>query len=347
LKAAVLKNFNTDLDLEELDIPDLKKGQILVDIKYSGICGAQVNQKKGIKIDKKFLPCLMGHEGAGIVLEVGQGVTKVNSGDHVVLHWRKSSGLESDFPKYYSKTSKKLIGAGLITTFSEKSVISENRLTKIDKKHSLDIAALLGCAVTTGIGIVENELRAHSNSSFLIAGVGGVGLSIIMGANLKSPSNVIALDLNDEKLAFSKTVGSTHQINILKDKKIIDIVNRITDNKGVDYVVDTTGNEEIIDQLLDATATGGSLVLVGQPEKDKNLSITNFLKLFKGITIFDSQGGLTNPEKDIPHLLELHENGVLNLDLLINKRISLENINEGFNLLENHKFIGSRIIIEN
>ena len=347
MKAAVLKNFNTDLDLEELDIPDLKKGQILVDIKYSGICGAQVNQKKGIKIDKKFLPCLMGHEGAGIVLEVGQGVTKVNSGDHVVLHWRKSSGLESDFPKYYSKTSKKLIGAGLITTFSEKSVISENRLTKIDKKHSLDIAALLGCAVTTGIGIVENELRAHSNSSFLIAGVGGVGLSIIMGANLKSPSNVIALDLNDEKLAFSKTVGSTHQINILKDKKIIDIVNRITDNKGVDYVVDTTGNEEIIDQLLDATATGGSLVLVGQPEKDKNLTITNFLKLFKGITIFDSQGGLTNPEKDIPHLLELHENGVLNLDLLINKRISLENINEGFNLLENHKFIGSRIIIEN
>lgn len=347
LKAAVLKKIGADLEIEELNIPELSRGQILVDIKFSGICGAQINQKKGIKLNKKFLPCLMGHEGAGVVSKIGPGVTKVKPGDHVVLHWRLSSGVESDFPTFYSYTSNQKIGAGLVTTFSDKSIISENRLTKIEKKYPLDIATLLGCGVTTGIGIVQNELNARENSSFLIAGVGGVGLSTIIGANLKYPSKVIAMDLDDEKLAFSKKIGSSHQINILKEKNIVDLIFDITDNKGVNYAIDTTGNNKIINQLLDVLSAGGTLVLVGQPEKNKNLVITNFLKLYKGIYIFDSQGGLTNPDIDIPKILKMHEKGIINLNSLINKKIRLENINEGFNLLEQHNFVGSRIIIEN
>lgn len=347
MKAAVLKNFDQNLEIEELEVPELTRGQVLVDIKFSGICGAQINQKRGIKIDKKFLPCLMGHEGSGVVLEVGPDVTKVLPGDHVVLHWRKSIGLEGGFPKFYSKTSKKIVGAGLITTFSDKSIISENRLTKIQKSHHLDTSSLLGCGVTTGIGIVENELRATRDSAFLIAGVGGVGLSTILGAKMKSPSHIFALDLSDEKLIFANKIGSTCEINIKKENNISRIINDVTAGLGIDYAIDTTGNPVIIDKLLDVIKENGSLVLVGQPKKNQTLEVTNFLKLYKGIKIFDSQGGLTNPDIDIPNILNLHEKNKINLNSLINKRIKLEDINEGFNLLETKSFIGSRIIIEN
>ena len=347
MKAAVLRKFNEDLVIENLIVPELMEGQVLVDIKFSGICGAQVNQKKGVKIEEKFLPCLMGHEGSGIVLEIGPNVSKVKTGDYVVLHWRKSSGVDSKFPKYFSETSNETIGAGLITTFSEESVISENRLTKIDKEYPLDVASLLGCGVTTGIGIINNELNVSQEDSYIIAGVGGVGLSAILGASLNSPSKVIALDLNDEKLKFANKIGSTHEINIKKEKNFVNTVNDITENIGVNYAIDTTGNAKIIDNLIDIIKPGGSLILVGQPQKNEDLVISNFLKLYKGINILDSQGGLTNPEEEIPKLLNLYKKNQLNLDLLISKKIPLDDINSGFDILENHSLVGSRIIIEN
>ncbi len=347
MKAAVLREFKKDLSIEDLVVPELKEGQVLVDIKFTGICGAQINQKKGIKINKDFLPCLMGHEGSGIVLDKGPNVKTVRTGDHVVIHWRKSSGIESDFPEYFSNTSNENIGSGLVTTFSEKSIISENRLTKIDKKHPLDVASLLGCGVTTGFGIIENEINIGAGSSLIVAGIGGVGLSAILAARLKNLSEIIAIDLNDEKLNFSKEIGATHKINSQEEKGFISSVGEITKNTGVDYAIDTTGNGEMIDNLLEVIKPGGSLVLVGQPEKNKNLVITNFLKLYNNIKIFDSQGGSTNPEIDIPKILELHEQKKIDLNLLINKKIKLENINEGFKILENHSFVGSRIVIEN
>tara|TARA_A100001011_G_scaffold228775_1_gene236929 strand:- start:14236 stop:15279 length:1044 start_codon:yes stop_codon:yes gene_type:complete len=347
VRAAVLREFNKDLTIEDLTIPELKKGQVLVDIKFTGICGAQINQKKGIKISKAFLPCLMGHEGSGIVLDKDPNVKTVSTGDHVVIHWRKSSGIESDFPTYFSKTSNQNIGSGLVTTFSEKSIISENRLTKVDKKHPLDIASLLGCGVTTGFGIIENELDVLEGSNLIVTGIGGVGLSTILSAQLKNLSKIIAVDLNNEKLNFSKLIGATHIINSKNKKNLISSIENITKNTGVDYAVDTTGNGEIINDLLDVIKPGGSLVLVGQPEKDKKLVITNFLKLYNNIKIFDSQGGKTNPELDIPKILNLHEQKKIDLNLLIDKKIKLENINEGFKILETRSFVGGRIVIEN
>lgn len=347
MKAAVLREFNKELLIEDLIVPKLKKGQVLVDIKYTGICGAQVNQKKGIKINKAFLPCLMGHEGSGIVIDKDPSVKTVGLGDHVVIHWRKSSGLESDFPTYFSNTSNQNIGSGLVTTFSEKSIISENRLTKIDKKHSLDTASLLGCGVSTGFGIIENELGVLEGTNLIVSGIGGVGLSIILAAQLKNLSNIIAVDLNNEKLKFSRVIGATHVINTKEEKSFVTSVRDITKNTGVEYAIDTTGNGEIINNLLELIKPGGSLVLVGQPEQNKNLVITNFLKLYNNIKIFDSQGGSTNPELDIPKILDLHEQKKIDLNLLITKKINLENINVGFKILENHSFVGGRIIIEN
>lgn len=342
MKAAVLREFNKDLEIETLDIPALGEGQVLVDIKFSGICGAQVNQKKGIKIKKQFLPCLMGHEGSGIIVDVGKNVSTVQKGDHVVMHWRKSEGIESEFPTYFSKTSNQQIGSGLITTFSDMSVVSENRVTKINKKHSLEVASLLGCAVTTGFGVINNELKPDEGGTFLISGVGGVGISSIIGAKLNNAKKIIAIDINEEKLNFSKKIGSTHQIVYKKNNKI-----EFKNLNKVEYAIDTTGDPYLINEIIDTLSPGGKLVLVGQPEKDKHLIIKNFLKLFNNIQIFDSQGGLTNPSKDIPLILDMHTNNKVDLKQLISKKIKLEEINVGFEILENHALIGSRILIEN
>ena len=197
MKAAVLRKFGENLKIEELSIPDLDENQVLVDIKFTGICGAQVNQKKGIKIEEKFLPCLMGHEGSGVVLAVGPKVNKVKSGDHVVLHWRKSSGVDSKFPNFYSKSTQENIGAGLITTFSEQSIVSENRITKIDSHYPLDIASLLGCGVTTGIGIINNgELLLVEEKNKLIKRMSVKTLRV----KLKKPITKIPKDLEKYKL---------------------------------------------------------------------------------------------------------------------------------------------------
>lgn len=342
LKAAVLREFNKNLEIETLDIPDLTEGQVLVDVKFSGICGAQINQKKGIKMKNEFLPCLMGHEGSGVIIDIGRNVSTVKKGDHVVMHWRKSDGIESEFPTYYSRTSNQEIGSGLITTFSDKSIVSENRVTKIDKKHSLDVAALLGCGVTTGFGVINNELKPDDGGTFLISGIGGVGLSSIIGAKLNKAKEIIAIDINEKKLDFSRKIGSTQQIVYKKNNKIaIDKINK------VEYAIDTTGDPYLINEIIDTLSPGGKLVLVGQPEKDKDLIIKNFLKLFNNIQIFDSQGGLTNPSKDIPLILDMHTNKKVNLKQLISKKIKLEDINAGFEILENQALVGSRILIEN
>tara|TARA_A100001015_G_C15039624_1_gene738746 strand:- start:1898 stop:2926 length:1029 start_codon:yes stop_codon:yes gene_type:complete len=342
LKAAVLKEFNKDLEVETLTIPDLQEGQVLVDIKFSGICGAQINQKKGIKMKDEFLPCLMGHEGSGIIIDIGKNVSTVKKGDHVVMHWRKSEGIESEFPKYYSKTSNQQIGSGLITTFSDKSIVSENRVTKIDKKHSLEVASLLGCAVTTGFGVINNELKPDEDGTFLISGVGGVGLSSIIGAKLNKAKDIIAIDINQKKLDFSKKIGSTQQIIYKKNKKI-----ELKNLNKVEYAVDTTGDPYLINEIIDTLSPGGKLVLVGQPEKGRDLIIKNFIKLFNNIQIFDSQGGLTDPSKDIPLILDMHKNNTVDLKQLISKKIMLQEINMGFEILENHSLVGSRILIEN
>ena len=146
MKAAVLTQFNTPLHIQELDVPSPDYGQVLVKIHSSGICGAQLGQIGGTKMREEFLPCLMGHEGGGEVLKVGHGVTSVKKGDRVVLHWRQGSGIESQFPVYYTPNGDR-VGSGLVTTFNEVSVVSENRVTKVDDDIPYDIAALMGLSL--------------------------------------------------------------------------------------------------------------------------------------------------------------------------------------------------------
>ena len=175
--AAILNKQNADLILDDVEAFALDVGQVLVKVEASSICGRQIAEITGRKGEDHYLPHLLGHEGCGVVEDIGLGVTTVKTGDKVVMHWRKGEGIESTFPRY--KWGSQIIGGGLITTLSEKSVVAENRITKIPDDIPADVASLLGCATTTGLGLVNNEADLKIGQSIVVIGAGGVGLNVI------------------------------------------------------------------------------------------------------------------------------------------------------------------------
>ena len=187
-RAAILETLNQPLVIGEIEIPPLDVGQVLVQVGVSGICGAQLNEIQGVKGEDKFLPHLLGHEGGGVVLDVGPGVTQVKKGDHVVMHWRKGAGIQSKTAKY--RWNSHVVNAGWVTTFNERAIISENRLTPIPKDVPFDIAALMGCAVTTALGLINNLAQLKIGQSIAVLGCGGVGLNVVLGAAMVAADQI-------------------------------------------------------------------------------------------------------------------------------------------------------------
>ena len=199
MKAAILAENKQPLIIDDIILPDeLQFGQVLVDVHYSGICGAQINEIDAVKGPDKFLPHLLGHEGSGVVKKIGPGVNTVKKDDHVVLHWRPSNGIQSPTPKY--NWNGKSVSAGWVTTFNEQAIISENRLTVIPDNFEMKIAPLFGCAVTTAFGVVNNDAQIKVGQSVLVFGVGGVGINIIHASNLVSATPIVGMDLSEHKL---------------------------------------------------------------------------------------------------------------------------------------------------
>ncbi|HMG72607.1 MAG TPA: zinc-binding dehydrogenase [Pyrinomonadaceae bacterium] len=324
MKAAVLEKLNSPLVIDELNVPDLECGQVLVEVRRSGICGAQIGEIAGVKGEDKYLPHLMGHEGGGVVLDIGPGVTKVKKNDHVVMHWRKGPGIEARPPRY--KRDKGFVGGGWVTTFNELSVVSENRLTVIPDDIPFEIAALMGCAVTTALGLINNEAALKIGESIALAGCGGVGLNIIQGAAMVSANPIIAIDIFDHKLKLAQEFGATHVINNGKED-LREAVKRIAGKTGVDVFVDCTGNVEIMEQCYELTGPKGRTIMVGQPRIEKNLVLGSMVRNFTGKSLTDSQGGGTDPAVDIPRYLDLYRLGKLKLDRLMTHRFTLDDIN--------------------
>ena len=192
-RAAILVELKQPLVVDEIELPTLGVGQVLVKVLCSGICGSQLGEIDGAKGPDRFLPHLLGHEGGGIVLETGPGVKAVRQDDRVVLHWRKGVGIEADPPKY--RWDGKTVNAGWVTTFNEYAVVSENRLTAVPADVDPEIAALMGCAVTTGLGVIVNNAKLSLGESIVVLGTGGVGLNVVQGAALTSAHPIVAVDL--------------------------------------------------------------------------------------------------------------------------------------------------------
>ncbi len=341
MKAAILVEQNKPLIVDEVQLPKtLKWGQVLVKLYYSGICGSQIGEIKGAKGPDKYLPHLLGHEGSGKVIAVGPGVKRLKQDDYVVLHWMKGAGIEAEPPAYQWRGKR--INAGWVTTFNQCAVVSENRLTVVPSWLDPKIAALFGCAVTTGLGVVNNNAKLKIGQSIVVFGAGGVGLNIIQGAKLVSANPIIAIDIYDNKLTLAKKLGATHLINSSKVDAKEEII-KLLGAEGADVVIDNTGLPEIIQLAYETTKNKGKTVLVGVPKKGNNISIYS-LPLHFGKTIDGSHGGETCPNEDIPRYLNLVKAGVLNLEDLLTHEFVLKDVNKAIEMMGSGSISGRCLI---
>jgi S-(hydroxymethyl)glutathione dehydrogenase/alcohol dehydrogenase len=329
--AAVLAELGAPLRIIELGVPELKQGQVLVQVAYSGLCHSQLHEIRGRKGPDKFLPHTLGHEGAGIVIATGAGVCKVAVGDHVVLTWIKGLGADVSSSKY--RSSEGVINSGAISTFTQYAVVSENRVVPINKDMPLRTAALLGCAFPTGGGIVNNTVRIQPGQSIAVFGVGGIGLSAIIAAVALGASPVIAIDVHQQKLEQALTFGATHIIDAVAQDPVAAILD-ITSGRGVDVAVEAAGRIGTIESAYKSVRMRGGLCIVaGNVPHGEKISIDPF-DLINGRGIVGSWGGDTDPDRDIPLYVEQYMRGDLPLDRLISHEFSLGAIDHAFSLLE-------------
>lgn len=340
--AAVLYEVNKSLKVEELSIPELKAGQVLVKVAFSGVCHSQVNEISGLKGEDKFLPHTLGHEGSGVVEGIGEGVKKVKVGDHVVLTWIKGIGADITSSKYTDNNGCG-INSGAISTFLTRAIVSENRVVKISDNMPLKEAALLGCAIPTGAGIIIRTIKRTGVNSIAIFGLGGIGLSALLAAKMKGAGTIIAVDIVVEKLEKAIQLGATHVINA-RERDVLSSIMEITSRKGVDYAIECAGKRESMEIAFKSVRDkGGICVIAGNLPQGEKISINPF-DLIKGKQITGTWGGETEPDTDIPMYVDLYLSGKLKIDKLGSNIYSLSDINKAFENLKNG--IDGRLLID-
>ncbi|MCX5805040.1 MAG: zinc-binding dehydrogenase [Proteobacteria bacterium] len=339
--AAVLFELNKPLRIIEVDIPELLPGQVLVKIAYSGVCHSQLMEARGKRGVDFYLPHMLGHEGSGEVVEVGKGVKKVKPGDKVILGWIKGIGMDVPGTKYTKDGMT--INAGGVTTFSNYSVVSENRCIKLPDGIPMDCAVLFGCAIPTGAGMVINQVKPNQGSSVAIFGLGGVGLSSLIAMNLFNCSVVIAIDIVEQKLQLARKFGASHLINAAK-QDVLEEIDNITQGKGVDYSVETSGLASSIETAFQSVRKfGGLCVFASHPEFGDKIKLDPY-DLICGKRIEGSWGGSSNPDEDIPKFAALYRKGKLPLEELLSQKYKLNQINQALDDLERSEII--RALIE-
>lgn len=338
--AAILRRINAPLAVERIRYEGpLGSGQVLVNIRYSGICGKQLEEIGGKMGDDKFLPHLLGHEGSGIVLDIGPEVTHVRRGDHVVVHWVKGRGINSETPSFLDMKGE-TVNAGWATTFSAISVISENRLTVIPEDYDLKYACLMGCAVTTGIGCVINEADLRNYESVVVIGCGGVGLNAVQGARLAHAHPIVAVDPDASARELATRLGASH-VSDTSDAE--EFVSRLTGGNGVDVVIVAAGNSAALELGFRLASLGGRILMVGVPGKEEQSSFNSW-HLHMRKTVTGSSGGGITPHRDILSYLRLYKEGAINLEDLVVDVVDLSDINSAIQRFASGRSSGRFIV---
>lgn len=335
MKAAILTQLNVPLELWDLELPYRPDGkhcgpsQVLVEISISGICGAQLKEIQGLKGNAEFLPHCLGHEGAGIVREVGPGVNTQIIGKKCVLHWRQGKGGESIHPARYDAPNGQSVGGGHVTTLCEQAIVSANRVTVVPDDVPDELCALLGCGLSTALGTIEQEAKLRFGESILIVGCGGVGLNLIMAAKLACAYPIVAMDVVDKTDVCTK-LGA----NLFVQGKNLHL--DYFGLKGFDVIVDTSGSLEALEATMPLLADGGRYCCIGQTKPGEDLKIIAALNMFagdQGRKVMWTQGGGFRPSVDIPRYVNLWRAGHLDLESIVSHRFPLADVNEGIALV--------------
>ena len=329
-RAAILERSLSPLRIGRIDWSgQLLPGQVLVRLEFSGICGAQINEIDAVKGPDKFLPHLLGHEGYGQVVEIGPAVTTVAPGENVVLHWMQGAGIQSENPSYQDE--KGTVNAGWVTSLSEFAVISENRCTPIVSDLPSSLLPLFGCAATTAAGVIGKEAKLRLGESLVVLGAGGVGLLAIMAARASGASDIVAVDIAQNRLAAAEDAGANVTLLSKENETLRDV---ILERLGAppDVVVETSGARPMIELAYTLGQPTGRVVLVGVPRVDEPVLIES-LPLHFGMKLTGSKGGSSDPTRDIPMLVRAAESGIFPLGSMPLTILPLSKINEAIGAL--------------
>ncbi len=361
--AAVHPGAGDRLEIWEVRVADPGPGEVLVRMGASGVCGSDRHVLDGEW--ELPSPTVMGHEGAGVVESVGPGVQDVTVGDHVVLSWYypcrrcracvrgkawACTGTRSNECLLPDGTTRLTTGDGgtvypylAVGSMGEYSVVPESAAIRIPKEVPFDVASLIGCSITTGVGAVVNNAQVSAGSSAVVIGCGGVGLAVVMGLTLAGAHPIVAVDTSDAKLAAARSFGATHTVRA--DGDVTDRVHEITDG-GADFAFEVIGRPETIEQLPGLLTTGGTGVLVGLPGAGEKAGIDVLDLAESGKTLIGSNYGGAVPSIDFPRVAQLYLAGRLPLDTLISDRIALGEVNEAFDAMRSGQRTRSVIVFD-
>lgn len=353
MRAALLRDYGKPLELVDVDPALLLPDQVRVRMAASGVCHSDLSLKQG-KIPFPT-PCVPGHEGAGVVEEVGDAVTRVEPGDHVVLAWNPACrdclwcragqpylcerGLADALGAPYGAVAGETVFAGFMTgTFGETTQLLERAVVRIDPAIPLEVAALVGCAVTTGVGAVLNTAGVQPGETVAVIGCGGVGLSAVQGAVVAGASKIIAVDLSPERLALAESMGATDSVAPSQGDAVegdaVEAVKALTGGAGVDHAFEVVGRPETIRLAFDMTRRGGALTVVGAAAPDDEVRFTAMELMMTGRRILGCVYGSADPDRDFPRFLDLYRAGHLPIDRLITRRIGLGDVDDAFAAME-------------
>ncbi|MCW6509005.1 zinc-dependent alcohol dehydrogenase family protein [Lichenifustis flavocetrariae] len=353
------------LAIEKVALAGPGRGEVLIRMKAAGLCHSDLSVIDGSR--PRPMPMVLGHEAAGIVVEVGPDVSDLAVDDHVVLVFIPSCGqclpCATGRPAL-CEPGAKANGAGTllrgdrrlslscdavnhhigVSAFADHAVVSRESCVKVDKSLAFDHAALFGCAVLTGVGAVVNTAKVPAGASVAVAGLGGVGLSAILGAVACGARQIIAVDLSEEKLAFARQLGATHTVNAGTPDAVAAI--KDLSGGGVEFFFEMAGAVPALELAYAATARGGTTVTAGLPHPDRKLSIQAVSLVAEERTLKGSYIGSCVPRRDLPHYVALFQNGRLPVDRLLTHRLKLDEINEGFDRLHDGSAIRQVVLFD-
>ena len=365
IRGVVLEQTGGPLTVAELELAAPRAGEVLVRLRASGVCHSDWNAVDGTS--ETVCPAVLGHEGSGVVERVGEGVTRVTVGDHVALSWTPWCGTceecARDLPQLCSTVWPAMSTGGLmdgtprlsrdgepvyhysfLSTFADACVVPERSCVPIATDIPFDVAALVGCAVSTGAGAVWRTAGVQEGDRVAIIGCGGVGLSALMAAVAVGAEPVIAVDAAPQKLEVARGFGATDGVEWQGSAEATAEVVREASGGGVDYAIEATGRPEAMEAAFLSTRKRGAAVLIGIPRADSMLSIpaTTIPRMER--RILGSIYGSSKPERDFPHTLDLYREGRLPLDRLVTHRLPLEEAERGFELM--HSGDAIRVVLE-
>jgi S-(hydroxymethyl)glutathione dehydrogenase/alcohol dehydrogenase len=327
-RAAVLVSPNNPLEIMDLRFPELKDGQVLVRNIASGICRSQLMEAKGKRGEDKWLPHLLGHEGVGVVERIGPRVTKVKIGEKVVIGWIVGQGFNS-MPPQFLTTNDMLVNSGAATTFSEYSVVSENRVYIAPEGFSDDFLPLFGCALLTGGGMALNHFDEKLHKNILVLGFGGVGSSAAVVLDSFNTTIMVILDESEARRHQARLMGFSHVYSIEEFKSI----NRNNSIDNFDLCIESAGTTETIELGFSLLNKTGRLVFASHPESGARISLDPF-EMINGKLIFGSFGGGSKPEEDIKIISKLLQESPLSLEYMLGDVFALEDVNQALGQLE-------------